>query len=241
MRRRHLPSPNRAPRPAGTVVDTLVLHYTGMVDAETAIAQLRSPAAAVSAHYVVREDGDVLVLVDEAEIAWHAGVSCWRGRSGLNATSIGIEIVNGGHDFGLPPYPDAQIGAVVELARAILDRWPAISPLGVVAHSDIAPMRKRDPGELFPWRRLAGAGIGLWPQPAAGKGPAGLDVTAALERIGYGINRAPQPTSVGAAVQAFQRRFLPESAIDGRADEVTVRRLVEVARAYTLAAQTTSP
>ena len=119
----------------------------------------------VSAHYMVEEDGRVFQLVAEDKRAWQAGRSWWRGDEDINSRSIGIEIVNGGHDFGLPPFPDVQIEAVIALCQGILGRW-AIPPERIVAHSDIAPDRKEDPGERFPWKRLAEAGIGLWPQPA---------------------------------------------------------------------------
>lgn len=229
------PSPNHGPRPA-EAVDTLVLHYTGMRDGASAVARLRDPRSAVSAHYVVVEDGTVLQLVAEERAAWHAGVSCWRGHRGLNARSIGIEIVNGGHDYGLPAFPDRQIEAVIALARAVVARW-SIAPVDIVAHSDIAPMRKLDPGERFPWAKLAEAGVGLWPEPRPG-GPARANVVTGLERIGYGVETAPQPTSVTAALAAFQRRFVAGSACDGRADAATGARLVEVAAAYGLASST---
>ena len=238
MRIHDLPSPNHAARPAGTPVDTLVLHYTGMATGAAALARLRDPASAVSAHYVVDEGGGILRLVDEARTAWHAGVSAWRGAVGLNARSIGVEIVNGGHDFGLPPYSDAQIEAVVALARAIVARW-SIPATRVVGHADVAPMRKADPGERFPWRELARAGVGLWPVPA--DVPPAASVTGALATIGYVLDGAPQPTSVSAALAAFQRRFRPEGPIDGRADPATRRRLAQIARAHLLAADTVAP
>ncbi len=222
------PSPNRAVRPAGAAVDTLIVHYTGMVTGEAAVARLCDPAAAVSAHYVVEETGRILRLVDEGEVAWHAGVSAWRGRTGLNATSIGIEIVNGGHDFGLPPFPDRQIDAVIDLVGDVMARW-AIPPHGLVGHADVAPMRKLDPGERFPWARLAAAGLGIWPEPGAG-GPAPAPLPT-LGRIGYALDDAPQPTSVSAVVAAFQRRFMPQ-AVDGRLEVATRRRIGEVAAAF---------
>lgn len=220
------------------MVDTLVLHYTGMADAAAARRRLCDPAAAVSAHWLVEEDGRLVQLVAEDRVAWHAGVSAWRGRSALNARSIGVEIVNGGHDFGLPPYPEPQIAAVVDLARALVARWN-IPAANVVGHADVAPMRKRDPGERFPWARLAAAGIGLWPPPRAADPR--VDVTASLAAIGYVVEGAPQPTSVSAALAAFQRRFAPGRAADGRADAATRARLKEVAAAYLLATPPTAP
>jgi N-acetylmuramoyl-L-alanine amidase len=235
LRITHRPSPNHAPRPGGRV-DTLVLHYTGMRDGPSAVARLCDPRAAVSAHYVVAEDGAILQLVSEERMAWHAGVSCWRGRRGLNASSIGIEIVNGGHDFGLPPFTDRQIDAVCALAHAIIARW-RVAAVDVVGHSDIAPMRKQDPGERFPWPSLAEAGVGLWPLPTANDSRA-PNVTALLERIGYGVETAPQATSVSAALAAFQRRFVPLSGCDGSADPATRSRLVQIDAAYRLAKPT---
>jgi len=238
LRVTELPSPNHAPRQLDTPVDMLVLHYTGMASGAAALARLHDPAAAVSAHWLVDEAGGVVRLVDEERVAWHAGVSAWRGCIGLNRRSIGIEIVNGGHDFGLPPYPERQIAAVVALAREIIGRW-AIPAVNVVGHSDVAPMRKADPGERFPWARLAAAGVGLWPEPGDGS-PAG-DVTAALTAIGYVLAGAPQPTSVSGALQAFQRRFQPEGPIDGRPQAATRRRLAEVAAAHLLAPAARAP
>ncbi len=140
----------------------LVLHYTGMQTAAAALARLCDPAAKVSSHYLVDEDGAVHALVEEQNRAWHAGVSFWRGATGLNDRSIGIEIVNPGHEFGYRPFPPVQMRAVRALCHGILARWPGIVARNVVAHSDIAPNRKQDPGELFDWRGLAQAGIGLW-------------------------------------------------------------------------------
>jgi len=212
------PSPNHDDRPVGTAIDTLVLHYTGMRTAEAALERLCDPVAAVSSHYVVLEDGTVLRLVPEERRAWHAGVSAWRGRTGLNANSIGIEIVNPGHEWGPLPYPDAQIEAVIRLSQGILGRWP-IDPWGVVGHSDIAPDRKQDPGEWFPWAQLAQAGIGVWPKASDEADPGWLG--ALLAEIGYfveanaGRQLAPHPV-----VAAFQRRFRV-SRIDGVADRQT--------------------
>lgn len=158
-----LPSPNFNARPDEPVC-LLVMHYTGMPTAGDAIARLLDPAAEVSAHYVVNEDGAVSQLVEESRRAWHAGKSHWRGRENLNDVSIGIEIVNPGHEFGYRPFPEVQIAAVLELSLGILARHPAITPRNVVAHSDIAPERKEDPGELFPWEYLAAQGVGAWPE-----------------------------------------------------------------------------
>jgi len=189
-----------------------VLHYTGMVDAASAIARLTDPDAKVSAHYLVAEDGEIVRLVPEACRAWHAGVSSWRGIADVNSASIGIEIVNPGHEFGYRPFPEAQLEALIPLVADIVDRY-CIEPRNVVGHSDIAPARKQDPGELFPWDRLARVRL-VVARPTANLAdplwtPAGF--LLALERYGYDVKDGP------AAVRAFQRRFRPE-LIDGIAD-----------------------
>lgn len=233
MHLEEMPSPNHDAR--RHAVDLLVLHYTGMQSGEGALARMRDPEAKVSAHYMVWEDGRIARLVDESRRAWHAGLSSWMGDDDLNSRSVGIEIVNGGHDFplpggALPPYPDAQITAVIALAREILHRHN-IPQTRIVAHSDIAPKRKIDPGEHFPWERLAEAGLGLWPAEDSGAGcvwmggdPGGLN--RQLGAIGYDLSDVP------AALRAFQRRWLPDT-ITGLADARTLRRLAHVAEAYT--------
>src|SRR6516162_6429697 len=163
---RERPSPNHQRRSEPARIDMLVLHYTGMKTAGEAIDRLCDPAARVSAHYVVEEDGTVWRLVPEALRAFHAGRSCWAGGSDLNDVSIGIEIVNPGHEWGYRPFPEEQLAAVEHLSAALLSRF-AIPCHRVVGHSDIAPDRKADPGELLDWPRLARAGIGIWPEPAA--------------------------------------------------------------------------
>lgn len=215
MRIHDLPSPNHDERPPGTPIDTLVLHYTGMRSGAEAIRRLRDPAARVSCHYLVEEDGTLYALVDEGRRAWHAGVSHWRGNTLLNGRSIGIEIVNPGHEHGYRPFPALQMGAVAAICRAVLSRHP-IPARNVVAHSDIAPDRKEDPGELFDWEGLARDGIGLWPEADAPPVP---DAAAALAGIGY---RADLPLPV--LLRAFQRHWRPER-VDGEADEGTLRRL----------------
>lgn len=214
------PSPNHDARPAGTPVDMLILHYTGMKTGAEALARLRNPAAKVSAHYVVEEDGAVFRLVPEDRRAWHAGVSHWRGHAGLNGRSIGIEIVNPGHAHGYRPFPALQMAAVSDLCLGLLARHP-IPPRNVVAHSDVAPDRKEDPGELFDWEGLARNGVGLWPGEA---GMAG-DPAALLGRIGY---RTDLPLPV--LLRAFQRHWRP-GRVDGLADAGTLARLGAVAAA----------
>ncbi len=193
-------------------ITMIVLHYTGMQDAESAIARLRDPEAKVSSHYVVAEDGTVLRLVDEANRAWHAGKSHWRDVDDVNSASVGLEIVNPGHEFGYRPFPDEQIASVVQLVMQIKDRHE-ITRGNIVGHSDIAPTRKRDPGELFPWGKLARLRLAL-PRPTKNLmdpfwSQAGF--LLALERFGYDVS---EPM---AAIMAFQRRFRPE-LIDGEID-----------------------
>lgn len=222
------PSPNWDARPPGAAVDALVLHYTGMTTGAAALARLTDPAAKVSAHYLVEEDGRVFRLVDEAGRAWHAGVSSWAGRPRLNDVSVGIEIVNPGHEWGLKPFPEAQIAAVTALAQDVLARH-AIPAARVLAHSDIAPARKQDPGELFPWRRLAAAGVGLWPDVEPSRRHAPRPETIAAQRLlgrwGYAT---PETGALGpntaAAVVAFQRRYRP-ARVDGVFDADCAERL----------------
>jgi N-acetylmuramoyl-L-alanine amidase len=211
------PSPNFNERklPIGLIV----LHYTGMEDGPAALAKMRDPAAQVSAHYMVEADGRIFALVDEDKRAWHAGVSSWRGESDINSSSIGIEIVNGGHDFGLPHFPTVQIDAVIELVQDIMARH-GIGPEGVVGHSDIAPGRKQDPGEKFPWNRLAEAGCALTVELAA---VAGSDPQLQLARIGYGLD-----AGMPAVVEAFQRRHRP-ARVDGVIDPQTARLITALA------------
>jgi N-acetylmuramoyl-L-alanine amidase len=220
------PSPNQDERPAGEPVDMLVLHYTGMPTGEAAIARLCDPACRVSSHYVVEEDGTVWRLVPEARRAWHAGISFWRGHHGLNGRSIGVEIVNPGHEWGYRPFPPAQMAAVRDLCAGILARHP-IPGRNVVAHSDIAPGRKQDPGELFDWRGLAAAGIGLWPKfPSASpdRGVDGAALRAALRRIGYPVPPDDQDEeALATLLRAFQRRWRP-GAVTGLADAETALR-----------------
>jgi N-acetylmuramoyl-L-alanine amidase len=215
-------------------LDMLVLHYTGMKDGPSALARMRDPASKVSAHYMVEEDGTVFSLVAEDKRAWQAGRSWWQGDEDLNSRSIGIEIVNGGHEYGLPPFPDLQIDVVIDLCHGILSRWP-IPQTRIVAHSDIAPERKEDPGERFPWKYLAESGIGLWPSEkppvepwmmhGAAAGDLGITVDGlreALATIGYKVERAGEfDEPLAAVVRAFQRRWRPVR-VSGQGDVETV-------------------
>lgn len=231
------PSPNFDERKVPP--DIVLLHYTGMRTGEEALERLRDPAAKVSSHYLVEEDGRVFRLVPEERRAWHAGVSFWKGETDINGRSIGVEIVNPGHEFGYRPFPKAQVAAVIALLADIRSRW-MIEDARILGHSDVAPGRKQDPGELFPWKDLAAAGHGLWvePDPAPGlpleEGEEGAGVfalQAGLTRLGY--DSAPSGKYDGATatiVRAFQRHWRPEK-VDGIADGMTRARLIALLRA----------
>ncbi len=231
------PSPNFDARTK--VPDMIVLHYTGMQTGEAALARLCDPEAKVSSHYLVEEDGRVFRLVAEERRAWHAGVSFWKGEEGVNHASIGIEIVNPGHEFGYRAFPEAQVAAVIALVADIRTRWE-IEDSRIIGHSDVAPARKQDPGELFPWKRLAEAGHGVWAEadPAPGEplseGAEGVGVfalQAGLTRLGYDCaptGKFDQATRE--VVQAFQRHWV-QSRFDGVADGLTRARLMAVLRA----------
>ena len=222
-------SPNHDERKDGAP-DIILLHYTGMETAEAAVERLCDTVARVSCHYVVFENGGVAQLVPEARRAWHAGESSWEGRTDINSRSIGIEIVNGGHDFGYPDFPKRQIAAVITLCRGIIARR-GIRRDHVLAHSDVAPSRKRDPGEKFPWRLLAESGVGLWVEPAPitdwlslAAGDSGdhvRDLQKSLSEYGYGIQVSGVYDDVTRdVVTAFQRHFRP-AQVDGMADTST--------------------
>jgi len=231
---RVLPSPNFGDRRGPTRPDSVVLHYTGMPTAESALELLRRPGGEVSAHYFIWESGEIAQLAPEAKRAWHAGRGEWGGTRDVNSASIGVEIVNPGHDGGLPPFPPAQIDATIALLRDIAARR-AIRPERILAHSDVAPGRKRDPGERFPWDALARAGVGHWVEPAPLSGgplfPPGCEgppvraLQALLALYGYGLELTgvyDAPTR--AVVAAFQRHFRP-ARVDGEADGSTVATL----------------
>src|SRR5271169_4480112 len=226
-----LPSPNYGARRGFARPDSVVLHYTGMATGQGALDLLRDSKSELSSHYFIAEDGRIIQLVAEAKRAHHAGVGVWKGERDLNSASIGIEIVNPGHDGGLPPFPQVQIEATIALCRDIISRR-AISPERILAHSDIAPARKRDPGERFPWDALARAGVGHWVEPAPivdgprfGPSQEGPPVQAMLALYGYGVELTgvyDAPTR--AVVAAFQRHFRP-ARVDGEADASTVATL----------------
>jgi N-acetylmuramoyl-L-alanine amidase len=228
---RIVPSPNHGERAGGLKPDMIILHYTGMETGAAALDWLCREESQVSSHYFVHEDGRVDQLVAEDRRAWHAGKSNWKGETDINSRSIGIEIANAGHPGGLPDFPLVQIDAVVELCRNCGERW-SIAPERVLAHSDIAPIRKVDPGEKFPWERLHAGGVGHWvpPAPIGGgrffqRGDQGQPVEAVqtmLSLYGYGI----EVTGVfcektEGAVAAFQRHFRPVQ-VDGIADISTL-------------------
>jgi N-acetylmuramoyl-L-alanine amidase len=229
-----IPSANYSERNNGRVPDMILLHYTGMPDVEGAITRLCTAGTGVSAHYTVLEDGRIVQMVPEAKRAWHAGVAFWAGEEDINSCSIGIEIANGGHDWGYPDFPLRQIAAVIALCRGIMLRRNVPSHR-VLAHSDVAPSRKQDPGEKFPWHSLANSGVGHWVQPAPivrgetlHQGMISEDVRdlqQALAKYGYGVPINGQYD--GATMQvvtAFQRHFRP-ACVDGVADRSTLMTL----------------
>jgi N-acetylmuramoyl-L-alanine amidase len=228
-------SPNHGERKNGVKPDMLVLHYTGMADANAALDLLCSPRSEVSAHYVVMEDGHIIQCVPETRRAWHAGAASWAGDTDINSCSIGIEIANPGHDHGYPDFPKRQIAAVITLCRSIFTRYRILAHR-VLAHSDVAPARKRDPGEKFPWRRLYESGIGLWVKPTAISqvGPIYVlgetsrtvsEVQTLLSRYGYEVAVTGYfDAATRDAVAAFQRHFRP-ARIDGVLDPSTLATL----------------
>jgi N-acetylmuramoyl-L-alanine amidase len=232
-----IPSMNYGDRRNDRAPDMVVLHYTGMEDAESALTRLCKSGTEVSAHYVVLEDGRIVQCVREADRAWHAGTSSWAGETDINSCSIGIEIVNGGHDWGYPDFPSRQIAAVIALCRGIMIRRK-IASHRVLGHSDIAPARKKDPGEKFPWRLLASSGVGHWVRPARitrGEtlmlGTDSDEVRAMQEKLslyGYAIPQNGQyDGATMEVVTAFQRHFRPER-VDGVADQSTLATLKDL-------------
>ncbi|MBV6631876.1 MAG: N-acetylmuramoyl-L-alanine amidase [Alphaproteobacteria bacterium] len=221
------PSPNFSTRledGEAAPIDHLILHYTGMTSGAEALERLCDPDAKVSSHYLVEEDGRIFRLVDEQERAWHAGVAYWRGSKQINRRSIGIEIVNPGHEHGYRAFPDVQINAVVKLCQDILNRHP-IPTQNILGHSDVAPWRKEDPGELFPWAALAVSGIGQWPNEP-GETLDANTAKAALSNIGYLMD---EPSDLTSTVIAFQRRYRPK-LLNGQLDDETCRLIAAVAQ-----------
>jgi Negative regulator of beta-lactamase expression len=227
-------SPNCGPRVGCDGPDILLLHYTGMPSAEGALSWLCNPESQVSSHYFVHEDGRIVQLVPEGMRAWHAGKSFWAGETDINSRSIGIEIANAGHPAGLPPFPDRQIEALIELCHDCVSRWQ-IAPERVLGHSDVAPVRKIDPGENFPWGRLHAAGVGHYvePVPISGgrffqRGDRGQPVEALqsmLSLYGYDVEiNGDFDEMTEGVVTAFQRHFR-SARVDGIADMSTIETL----------------
>lgn len=233
------PSPNFDDRTLP--ISMLVLHYTGMKNGKAALSRMCDASSKVSAHYMLEEDGKTFQLVDEKKRAWHAGISSWGGETNINSASIGIEIVNGGHDYGLPDFPKTQISAVIKLCQGISTRHN-IDPMNIIAHSDIAPARKQDPGEKFPWEVLAKQGIGYWPEGIITKDKRilfeqnergrGISVIqSGLAYIGYGVEITgvlDEPTRF--VMTALQRRYRPD-LIDGNIDLQSLEIVTNLANA----------
>jgi len=226
------PSPNFDARDCA--VDMIVLHYTGMTDCESALHRLCDPAAKVSAHYLIDEDGTLYALVDEAQRAWHAGVASWHGETDINGCAVGIELVNPGHEFGYRAFPEAQMQTLEVLCRDVMERHD-VSAARVVGHADVAPARKTDPGELFDWERLAASGLALSvdgvlaevlsPVAPGDEGDEVAALQASLAAVGYGlVADGHYGEETAAVVRAFQRRFR-QAAVDGIADAETAGRL----------------
>ena len=212
-------SPNFNDRAPDVALAYIILHYTGMQDAQTALARLCDPTSKVSAHYLIDEDGTVTPLVDETKRAWHAGQSFWRGITDMNSASIGIELVNPGHEFGYRPFPKIQIAALKKLLPDIIARHKMNAATCLLAHSDIAPLRKQDPGELFPWSELAQEGFGQWLEPKTVDYAPTTEAEAIqlLSLIGY------DTTAPHYALQAFQRRYCPDQETGSMTTETTAR------------------
>lgn len=243
------PSPNYGDRKGLLSPTMILLHYTGMADASSAIVRLCTEGTEVSAHYVVLEDGNIVQLVRESARAWHAGAASWGNETDINSCSIGIEIVNRGHDLGYTDFPLRQTAAVIALCKGIMIRRD-IPKHRVLAHSDVAPGRKKDPGEKFPWRLLADSGVGLWVEPArivsgaqkllGATGEDVLELQKALARFGYGVPLNGQyDAGTMDVVAAFQRHFRPER-VDGVADQSTLTTLNELLALIPAESQPTS-
>lgn len=239
-----IPSANYGDRRGNRAPDMIVLHYTGMMDAEVAIRRLTVAGTEVSSHYVVREDGRIIQCVPESLRAWHAGQATWGTETDVNSCSIGVEIVNGGHDYDLPAYPIRQIAAVIALCKGIMLRRN-IPRERVLGHSDVSPGRKQDPGEKFPWQLLADSGVGLYvlpakivPGPSLGLGSSGAEVLALQEALAaYGFTITPSgqfDSTTRDVVSAFQRHFRP-ARVDGIADPSTLETLHELMKLRTAA------
>lgn len=221
-------SPNFDRRADGSTISYVILHYTGMETAQLALARLCSPESKVSAHYVIDEDGTVYQLVDEVNRAWHAGVSYWKGEDDLNSQSIGIELVNPGHACGYRPFPEVQITALKELLRSLYEKH-GLNASSLLAHSDVAPDRKEDPGELFPWKELAMEGFGLWAAEDSNTQPIILDrdqINERLRTIGYYCPEDNMQAQLSAYI-AFFRHYHPDRLMGGF-DVISLHRLISI-------------
>lgn len=226
FRKRRWASLNHGERVGGRPPSILLLHYTGMRTAEEALERLCDPSSEVSAHYLIEESGEIHSLVPENRRAWHAGKSYWAGETDINSASIGIEIVNPGHEFGYRAFPEHQIVSLIRLAKGILKRY-GIPPARVLGHSDVAPGRKTDPGELFPWERLAREGVGLWPEPEERIKRGAMDETALKALlVEYGYN---PDLELPVLVMEFHRHFYPEN-LGKPADSKSIARLLSLLR-----------
>ena len=214
------PSPNYNDRPPGTIIDILVLHYTGMPETTQALERMCDPTTKVSAHYLIDIDGQVLQLISENKRAWHAGISSWRGNCNINDRSIGIELANPGHEHGYQKFSSPQIESLIKIAKRTIARYP-IPARNVIGHSDISPTRKKDPGELFDWHTLALEGIGHWPESSKITNIKHIDksnLELALKEYGY------ETSDLTATIVAFQRHFLPNRC-DGLPDREMFHKL----------------
>lgn len=240
----HRPSPNWNERRHGAPPDMVILHYTGMISAAAATERLCDPASRVSSHYLIDREGTIVAMVPEELRAWHAGVSSWHGDADINSRSIGIELDNRGHAHGYHDYPEVQMAALLGLLEGICSRH-AIAPGHLLAHSDVAPARKQDPGERFDWRLLAREGFGLWVPPEPIEGPDGLaqgdtgpqvrTLQRAFAGFGYGLESTGVfDLSTRQVVEAFQRHWR-QTLVDGRADASTMGTLRRVTAAIPIA------
>ena len=217
-----IPSPNYNERRNNAVIDMLVIHYTGMPTANDALVRMCSKEAEVSSHYMIDENGRIIQLVDEKNRAWHAGIAFWKGITDINSASIGIELVNKGHEFGYHPFSNQQMESLIKLCQDILTRHQ-IPKYNIVGHSDVAPSRKTDPGELFNWQLLAQNGIGLWTDNIKTDKTITIDdASSLLSHIGY------ETSNLDDAVTAFKRHFMPWKTIDATIDDETICRIHQI-------------
>lgn len=223
------PSPNFNARDEGVALRYAVLHYTNMKTGAEALARMTDAGSEVSSHYMIDEDGTTYRLVAEDKRAWHAGKSFWQGKRDMNSASIGIELANPGHAFGYRPFTKAQLESLKKLLTDIWKRY-GFSPAALLAHSDIAPTRKEDPGELFPWQEFATEGFGFWPctTPEDYAPSASGEAFALLRQIGYDAPEEDEEACL-AALRAFRRRYHPEHLIEEETAE-TLARLRALAR-----------